>query len=104
MNGHPPLFHTVKSNGNRSEPIMRLLLNAGARTDILLHGITWGNGFEWETTCFDIMPISYAQLGLLPQMHRSDRHIYANVKTLLYAAGSSTPPLDNVPNRYLYPS
>lgn len=103
LNGHTPLFHTVNSNGNRSEPVMRLLLDAGARSDIRLLGITWGKGFEWETTCFDVTPVSYAQLGLLPQMHRSDRDVYANVRSLLEAAGRSVPPLENVPNRYLQP-
>ena len=82
---------------------MRLLLESGARSDVLLPGITWGKGFEWETTCFDVTPISYAQLGLLPQMHRIDRDVYANVKTLLQAAGRRIPPLDNVPNKYLHP-
>ena len=103
LNGHTPLFHTVNSNRNRSEPLMRLLLNAGARTDILLAGITWGKGFEWETTCFDVTPITYAQLGLLPQMHRTERDSYANLRTLLEAAGRTPPPLQNVPNRYLSP-
>lgn len=103
LNGHPPIFHTVNSNGNRSEPVMRLLLDAGARSDIRLLGITWGKGFEWETTCFDVTPVSYAQLGLLPQMHRSHRDVYANVRSLLEAAGRSVPPLENVPNRYLQP-
>lgn len=101
MDGHTPLFHTVNSNGNRSEPLMRLLLDAGARSDILLPGITWGKGFEWETTCFDVTPVSYAQLGLLPQMQRSERDAYANVRTLLQAAERNVPPLENVPNRYL---
>jgi hypothetical protein len=103
LNGHTPLFHTVNSNGNRSEPVMRLLLDAGARTDIRLSGITWGKGFDWETTCFDVTPVSFAQFGLLPQMHRSERDVYANVKRLLAVAGRSVPPLDNVPNRYLEP-
>ena len=101
LNGHTPLFHTVNTNWNRSEPVMRLLLEAGARTDIHLLGITWGKGFEWETTFFDVTPISYAQLGLLPQMHRSDRDVYDNVRSLLEAAGRSVPPLENVPNQYL---
>ena len=101
MNGHTPLFHTVNSNGNRSEPAMRLLLDAGARTDIRLHGITWGKGFEWETTCFDVTPVSYAQLGLLPQMHRSEHDVYANIRRLLEANGRALPALPNVPNRYL---
>lgn len=103
LNGHTPLFHTVNSNGNRSEPVMRLLLDSGARSDIRLLGITWGKGFEWETPCFDVTPVSYAQLGRLPQMHRSDRDIFGNVRSLLEAAGRSVPPLENVPNRYLHP-
>ena len=103
FNGHTPLFHTVNSNENRSEPVMRLLLDAGARSDLYLPGITWGRGFEWETTCFDITPVSYAQLGLLPQMHRDAQDIYANIRILVEAAGRQVPRLDNVPNRYLQP-
>lgn len=103
LNGHTPLFHTVNTIGNRSEPILRLLLEAGARTDVRLAGITWGKGFEWETACFDVTPVSYAQMGLLPQMHRSERDVYANVRRLLEASGRAVPPLDNVPNRYLQP-
>jgi ankyrin repeat protein len=103
LNGHTPLFHTVNSNGNRSEPIMRLLLAAGAKVDVRLAGITWGKGYEWETTFFDVTPISYAQMGLLPQVHRRERDIYANIRLLLAATARSVPPLDNVPNRYLKP-
>ena len=66
-----------------------------------LRAITWGKGFEWETTLFDVTPVSYAQFGLLPQVHRSDRDVYDNVKLLLEAAGRPVPPLDNVPNKYL---
>jgi hypothetical protein len=101
LNGHTPLFHTVNSIGNRSEPIMRLLLSSGARTDICLRGITWGKGYPWETTFFDVTPISFAQMGLLPQVHRSESEIYANIKILLEAAGRQVPSLENVPNRYL---
>jgi len=103
LNGHTPLFHTVNSNGNRSEPVMRMLIDAGARCDVRLSGITWGKGFEWETTCFDVTPVSYAQLGLLPQMHRTERDVYANVRRLLEKAGCSVPPSRNVPNKYLKP-
>jgi ankyrin repeat protein len=102
LNGHTPLFHTVNSNGNRSAPIMRLLLDAGARVDVRLAGIVWGKGMEWETTLFDVTPISYAQFGLLPQVHRSERDIYENIRVLLDAAGRHAPPLSNVPNRYLH--
>jgi hypothetical protein len=103
LNGHTPLFHMVNSIHNRSEPIMRLLLAAGARTDVRLAGITWGKGYEWETTFFDVTPISYAQMGLMPQVHRSEREIYSNVRCLLEASGRKVPPLRNVPNRYLRP-
>jgi hypothetical protein len=103
LNGHTPLFHTVNSIGNHAAPILRLLLRAGARTDVLLRGIAWGKGFEWETTLFDVTPVSYAQFGLLPQVHRSERDIYDNIRLLLEAGGRAVPPLDNVPNRYLHP-
>jgi ankyrin repeat protein len=103
LNGHTPLFHTVNSSHNRSAPILKMLLQAGAKTDIAVRGITWGKGFEWETTLFDVTPISYAQFGLLPQVHRSESDIYDNIKLLVEAAGRTVPPLDNVPNRYLKP-
>jgi hypothetical protein len=102
QNGHTPLFHTVNSNANRSEPIMRLLLEAGADPSIRLSGITWGKGFEWETTFFDVTPVSYAQLGLMPQVHRKEGDIYHNIRLLLEAAGRPVS-LPNVPNRYLQP-
>jgi hypothetical protein len=103
LNGHTPLFHSVNSIHNRSEPIMRLLLAAGANTDVRLLGITWGKGYEWETTFFDVTPISYAQMGLMPQMHRRESDIYSNVRCLLEASGRPVPLLRNVPNRYLRP-
>jgi ankyrin repeat protein len=101
LNGHTPIFHTVNSIFNRSEPLLRLLLEEGARVDIQLRGITWGKGYPWETTFFDVTPVSYAQMGLLPQVHRSESHIYSNIRLLLEAADRVVPPLENVPNRYL---
>jgi ankyrin repeat protein len=103
LGGQTPLFHTVNSNANRSAPIMQLLLDAGARVDVRLEGLVWGRGYEWETTLFDVTPISYAQLGNLPQMHRKEEDIAANVRALLEAAGRKAPPLANVPNQYLRP-
>lgn len=102
-NGHTPLFHTVNSIGNRSAPIMRLLVAAGADCEVRLKGIYWGKGYAWETTMFDVTPITYAQMGLLPQVHRREEDIYANIKFLIEAAGRSMAPLNNVPNRYLRP-
>lgn len=101
LNGHTPIFHTVNSIHNRSEPIMRLLLAAGARTDIRVAGISWGKGYEWETTFLDVTPISYAQMGLMPQVHRRESDIYANIRVLLEASARKLPPFKNVPNRYL---
>jgi ankyrin repeat protein len=103
LNGHTPIFHTVNSSHNRAAPILKMLLDAGAKSDVALRGITWGRGFDWETTLFDVTPISYAQCGLLPQVHRSEVDIYENIKRLLEASGRPVPPLNNVPNRYLNP-
>jgi len=101
MNGHTPLFHTVNSNRNRSAPIMRLLIQAGADCERFVRGVHWGHGYSWETTFFDVTPISYAQLGMLPQVHRNEQDIYDNIRFLLSAAGRPVPPLANIPNRYL---
>ena len=103
LNGHTALFHTVNSILNHAAPILRLLLDAGAKTDVQLRGITWGKGFEWETTIFDVTPISYAQFGLLPQVHRKESDIYDIIRLLLHASGRRIPPLDNIPNQYLCP-
>lgn len=101
LNGHTPIFHTVNSNRNRSAPVMELLLARGARTDILLRGIRWGYSFPWATTCFDVTPISYAQLGALRQFQRSEVDVTANVRAMLAAAGRPVPADLNVPNQYL---
>jgi ankyrin repeat protein len=101
LNGHTPIFHTVNSNNNRSEPIMQLLLDAGAQTDVHLAGIHWGKGYEWETIFFDVTPISYAQIGLMPQVHRCELDIYTNIQKLLRTANRSVPAFNNIPNRYL---
>ena len=102
-NGHTPIFHTVNSNANRSEPIMRMLVEAGADCTLRVEALVWGKGYEWETVFFDVTPISFAQLGLLPQVHRRESDIYCNVKYLVEASGRKMPPLENVPNRYLRP-
>jgi hypothetical protein len=103
LNGHSPLFHTVNSWSNRSLQILELLIQSGARCDLRLAGITWGKGFEWETTIFDVTPISYCQFGLLPQVHRQERDIYHNIRYMLNASGRGATPITNVPNRYLFP-
>lgn len=101
LGGHTPIFHTVNSNRNRAWPLLELLLAAGARTDVAIPGLTWGRGFDWETTFFDLTPISYAQCGTLPQMHREELDVDRVVVALLRAAGRPIPESRNVPNRYL---
>lgn len=100
-NGHTPIFHAVNSNANRSEPIMRMLLEAGAATDLKLDALYWGKGYEWETVFFDVTPLSFAQMGLLPQVHRKETDIYANIRKMRSAAGKAELILRNVPNAYL---
>ena len=80
---------------------MRLLVDAGADCEAFVKGLDWGKGYPWETTFFDVTPISFAQMGLLPQVHRSERHIYDNICYMLEASSRPVPPLVNVPNRYL---
>jgi Ankyrin repeats (3 copies) len=101
LGGHTPLFHTVNSHANRSAPLMRLLVKSGADCELLIQGVHWGKGNTWETTFFDVTPVSYAQVGLLPQCQRTEQHIYDNIRFLLSAAGRPLAPLANVPNRYL---
>jgi hypothetical protein len=101
LNGHTPLFHAVNSNANRSAPIMRLLVEAGADCEFFVKGLHWGQGNPWETTFFDVTPISFAQFGLMPQVHRTEDDIYANIRYLLESADRPVPPLANVPNKYL---
>lgn len=100
-NGHTAIFHVVNAHANHSSDILRMLVDAGARVDLVVPALQWGGGFDWETTFFDVTPLSFAQMGLLPQMHREERLLYDNVRVLLKAAGRAIPPLDNVPNRYL---
>ena len=103
FNGHTPIFHTVCQRSNHCQPVLRLLLEHGAKTDIRLAGITWGKSFEWDTIIFDATPLSYAQAGLLPQVGRDERHIYENIKLLAKASGRVLPKELNVPNKYLIP-
>ena len=68
-------FTRVNSSHNRSAPILKMLLQPERRSTLLFEGSPGARGFEWETTVFDVMPISYAPFGLLPQVHRQERDI-----------------------------
>jgi hypothetical protein len=39
---------------------------------ITIPGLIWGKSYEWETFIPAVNPISYAMMGLLPQMHRNE--------------------------------
>lgn len=102
FNGHTPIFHTVCQRANHCQPVLRLLLEHGAKADIRLAGIVWGKSFEWETTIFDATPLSYTQAALLPQFGRDERDVYENIKLLAQASGRILPKELNVPNKYLH--
>ena len=101
LGGQTPLFHTVCSNLDHCTETMHVLLEAGARVDVRLAGLRWGVDFPWETTLYDVTPISFAQCGLLPQFHRDPKDIYDNIEALLASKGRPVPPRANVPNAYL---
>lgn len=96
-----PIFHTVNQNNHQSAGMMQFLLDHGAKLDITVKGIVWGKGYPWETFIPSVNPISYAMMGLLPQMHRNEK-IIADVVSILinhlyridYISG-------NIPNKYL---
>ncbi|HTI61303.1 ankyrin repeat domain-containing protein [Mucilaginibacter sp.] len=99
--GHTPIFHTVNQNSNNSKDVMKFLLDQGADLSVSVKGLIWGKGYEWETFIPAVNPISYAMMGLLPQMHRKDITVAETVSVLMkYAYGMDYMP-PNVPNAYL---
>ncbi|MEO8402982.1 MAG: ankyrin repeat domain-containing protein [Chitinophagaceae bacterium] len=99
--GHTPIFHTVAQNGNNSIDMLHLLAENGADLLLTLKGLIWGKGYEWETFIPSISPISYAMMGLLPQMHRNPLQIADNISLLLNFAYKMEYKLPNIPNKYL---
>jgi hypothetical protein len=81
--GHTPIFHTVNQNGNNSFDMLNLLLKNGADLEYTVKGLIWGKGYEWETFIPSVNPISYAMMGLLPQMHRKEVTITEVVSLLV---------------------
>ena len=99
--GHTPVFHTVNQVLNNSKQMMHWLLENGADLDITVKGLIWGKGYEWETFIPAVNPISYAMMGLLPQMHRKDTTVTETVSLLIkHAYGIDYTP-GNIPNAYL---
>jgi hypothetical protein len=99
--GQTPIFHTVNQNNNQSQDVMDLLLEHSQDLTQTVEGLIWGMGYPWETFIPSVNPISYAMMGLLPQMHRDERIIAATVKRLMkHAYGIEYEP-GNIPNAYL---
>ncbi|MBC7888744.1 MAG: ankyrin repeat domain-containing protein [Ferruginibacter sp.] len=102
--GQTPVFHTVNQNQHNSKEMLAYLLSESAELNLTLKGIIWGKGYEWETLIPAVNPISYAMMGLLPQMHRDELTISKVVMTLLkYQYGIDYSP-GNVPCAYLKPA
>lgn len=99
--GHTPIFHTVNQHSNASADMLKFLLSKSADLNITVAGIIWGKGYEWETLVPAVNPISYAMMGLLPQMHRNEETISATVSLLLKQAYGIDYRSSNVPNKYL---
>lgn len=99
--GQTPIFHTVNQNNNQSAEMMEWLLNESADLEITVMGLIWGKGYDWETLIPSLNPISYAMMGMLPQMHRDEKTTASIVTRLLkHAYGIDYTP-GNIPNKYL---
>ncbi|WP_421939047.1 ankyrin repeat domain-containing protein [Pedobacter sp.] len=99
--GQTPIFHTVNQNANQSLDMFHYLLSQSANLQITIPGIIWGKGYPWETLIPAVNPISYAMMGLLPQMHRDEKTIMDIVCKMLHSAYAISYSLNNVPNAYL---
>jgi hypothetical protein len=95
------IFHTVNQNNHRSAEMMQFLLEQGAKLDITVKGIIWGKGYPWETFIPSVNPISYAMMGLLPQMHRIERTINEVISVLLKHQYNINYTAVNITNKYL---
>ena len=81
--------------------MLAYLLSKSADLTITVKGIIWGKSYPWETLIPAVNPISYAMMGLLPQMHRKEKTITNIVSLLLKAAYGVDYTPRNVPNKYL---
>jgi len=99
--GQTPIFHTVNQNSNNSSDMLNYLLSQSADLKTTVKGIIWGKGYEWETLIPSVNPISYAMMGLIPQMHRNEITISKVVTTLVKAAYGIDYSAQNIPCAYL---
>lgn len=96
-----PVFHTVNQNSHQSKEILDFCLENGADLDHTVRGLIWGKGYPWETLIPAVNPISYAMMGLLPQMHRREETIAEVVSKLLKHRFGIDYKSPNIPNKYL---
>jgi len=99
--GQTPIFHTVNQNSNQSAQMLDFLLSKSCELQTTVKGLIWGRGYEWETLIPAVNPISYAMMGLLPQMHRNEVVISKVVSRLLKAGYGVDYTPGNVPCAYL---
>jgi ankyrin repeat protein len=99
--GQTPIFHTVNQNSNQSFEMLDFLISKSADLHYTVPGLIWGKSYEWETLIPAVNPISYAMMGLLPQLHRKEDTIAKIVSTLLKVAYDIDYVPTNVPNAYL---
>jgi Ankyrin repeats (many copies) len=99
--GQTPIFHTVNQNSNNSSDMLNYLLTLSADVRLTVPGLIWGKGYSWETLIPSVNPVSYAMMGLLPQMHRNEIVIAQVVTLLLKAAYGIEYTPENVPCAYL---
>jgi hypothetical protein len=99
--GHTPVFHTVNQNSDQSKDMLEFLLSGSADLEITVRGLIWGKGYEWETLIPAVNPVSYAMMGLLPQMHRDEATISKTVTKLLKHRYGIDYTANNVPSKYL---
>lgn len=99
--GQTPVFHTVNQIQNQSQEMLYFLLSHSADLTITVRGLIWGKSYPWETFIPAVNPISYAMMGLLPQMHRSGTTIAETVSLLLEFGYGVDYKLPNIPNHYL---
>ena len=81
--------------------MLHFLLSNSADLEIMVTGLVWGKGYPWETLIPCVTPISYAMMGLLPQMHRNEATISRIVSLLLKEAYNINYEVPNIPNKYL---
>jgi hypothetical protein len=99
--GQTPVFHTVNQNNNNSSHMLKFLIENGADLSITVRGIIWGKGYEWETWIPSVNPISYAMMGMLPQMHRKEKTVAETISLLMKRAYGIDYKPQNIPCAYL---